>query len=118
MTDCIFCKLVAGVFPSNKVYEDDDVLVFHDLHPVAQVHVLVVPKLHIESLAQANGEHQALLGKLMLVAAKVAGELGLADGYRTIINTGEGGGQTVFHLHLHVIGGAGLPKGLLGVTTH
>ncbi|KAF0814664.1 Purine nucleoside phosphoramidase [Andreprevotia sp. IGB-42] len=118
MTDCIFCKLAAGVFPSNKVYEDDDVLVFHDLHPVAPVHVLVVPKTHIESLAHAAVEHQALLGKLMLVAAQVAGELGLESGFRTIINTGAGGGQTVFHLHVHVIGGPGLPAGIVGVATH
>jgi histidine triad (HIT) family protein len=118
VSDCIFCKIATGAIPSNKVYEDEDVIVFHDLHPVAPVHVLVVPKTHIESLAHAEVEHQALLGKLMLVGARVADQLGLQKGFRTVINTGAGGGQTVFHLHLHVIGGPGLPSGILGVTTH
>ncbi|MBM3115913.1 histidine triad nucleotide-binding protein [Jeongeupia naejangsanensis] len=118
MSDCIFCKLAKGEFPTTKLYEDDDILVFNDLHPVAPVHFLVVPKPHIESLAHAEVQHQALLGKLMLVAARVAAEQGLAQGFRTIINTGEGGGQSVFHLHLHVIGGAPLPTKITELSTH
>ncbi|BCL77157.1 histidine triad nucleotide-binding protein [Jeongeupia sp. HS-3] len=118
MSDCIFCKLASGEFPSNKIYEDDDILAFHDLHPVAPVHFLVVPKIHIESLAHAEVEHQALLGKMMLVAARVATEQGLESGFRTIINTGAGGGQSVFHLHLHVIGGKKLPTNITELSTH
>ncbi|WP_255992090.1 histidine triad nucleotide-binding protein [Chitinolyticbacter albus] len=118
MSDCIFCKLASGAIPSNKIFEDDDVLVFHDIHPVAPVHFLVVPKVHIVSLAHAEVEHQALLGKLMLVAARCAREQGLVDGYRTIVNTGAGGGQSVFHLHAHVIGGPGLSPRIAEVVTY
>ncbi|WP_148714114.1 histidine triad nucleotide-binding protein [Chitinolyticbacter meiyuanensis] len=118
MTDCIFCKIANGAIPSNKIFEDDDVLVFHDIHPVAPVHFLVVPKVHITSLAHADEAQQALLGKLLLVGARVARELGLADGFRTIVNTGAGGGQTVFHLHVHVLGGPGLSPRIAEVVTH
>ncbi|UXY15201.1 histidine triad nucleotide-binding protein [Chitiniphilus purpureus] len=118
MTDCIFCKIANGEIPSNKLFEDDDVLVFHDIHPVAPVHFLVVPKTHLTSLAQADDIHQALLGKLLLVGARCAHELGLAEGFRTIVNTGAGGGQTVFHLHVHVIGGPGLSPRIAEVVTH
>jgi histidine triad (HIT) family protein len=103
--DCIFCKIVAGQIPSNKAFEDEDVLVFHDIHPIAPVHLLVIPKEHMDSLAEAEPRHQALLGKIMLLAPKLAREQGLDDGFRTIINTGRGGHQEVFHLHLHITGG-------------
>lgn len=108
--ECIFCKIVKGSIPSNKIYEDDDVIAFHDIHPITKVHFLIVPKLHIESLASCEIEHQALLGKILLLAPKLAAEQGL-QGFRTMINTGREGGQEVFHLHVHVFGGgATLPK--------
>ena len=103
--DCLFCKIVAGQIPSKKAYEDDDVLAFHDIHPIAPVHFLIIPKDHFDSLDQAEAHHQALLGKLMLLAPKLARENGLDDGFRLIVNTGRGGHQEVFHLHLHVTGG-------------
>lgn len=103
--DCLFCKIVAGQIPSKKAYEDDDVLAFHDIHPIAPVHFLIIPKDHFDSLDQAETRHQALLGKLMLLAPKLARENGLDDGFRLIVNTGRGGHQEVFHLHLHVTGG-------------
>jgi histidine triad (HIT) family protein len=107
MSDCIFCKIVTGDIPCNKVYEDDDVLAFHDIHPVAPVHFMIIPKLHVASLDDCGAAHQALLGKILLLAPRLAKEQGLNDGFRTIINTGRGGGQEVFHLHVHVIGGGG-----------
>jgi histidine triad (HIT) family protein len=107
MSDCIFCKIIAGDIPCNKVYEDDDVLAFHDIHPVAPVHFMIIPKAHVASLADCDTVHQKLLGKILLLAPKLAREQGLDHGFRTIINTGRGGGQEVFHLHVHVIGGGG-----------
>lgn len=107
MSDCIFCKIVAGDIPCKKVYEDDDVLAFHDIHPVAPVHFMIIPKTHVASLADCDAGHQAILGKILLLAPKLAQEQGLSDGFRTIVNTGRGGGQEVFHLHVHVIGGGG-----------
>lgn len=110
MADCIFCKIVAGQIPSKRVYEDEEVIVFHDIHPIAPVHFLIVPRLHVASLAQCDAEHEGLLGRMLLMTSKLAGEQGL-DGYRTMINTGESGGQEVFHLHVHVFGGGEtLPK--------
>lgn len=103
--NCIFCKIVRGQIPSRKVFEDDDVLAFHDIEPVAPVHVLVIPKLHLATLADADSTHESLLGKMLLVAPRLARELGSTDGFRTIINTGRIGGQEVYHLHLHIIGG-------------
>ena len=105
MSDCIFCKIIAGEIPSRKVYEDEDVYAFHDIHPFARVHFMIIPKLHIASLADAAPEHQALLGKILLLAPKLAKEQGLDSGFKTLINTGHGGGQEVFHLHVHVFGG-------------
>ncbi len=105
MDDCIFCKIVRGEIPSKKAYEDEEVLVFHDIHPVAPVHLLLIPKAHVDSLAHCTGEHQQILGKMLLLAPKLAREHGLDAGFRTMINTGRGGGQEVFHLHLHVFGG-------------
>jgi histidine triad (HIT) family protein len=105
-SDCIFCKITNGSIPSRKIYEDEDVIAFNDIHPKAKVHFLIVPKLHIESLASCEEQQQALLGKILLLAPKLAKELGLA-GFRTIINTGREGGQEVFHIHIHVLGGGG-----------
>ncbi|MDO9051745.1 MAG: histidine triad nucleotide-binding protein [Methylotenera sp.] len=108
--DCIFCKIASGDISSKKIYEDDDVIVFNDIHPIAPVHFLIVPKLHIESLLNCDEQHQVLLGKMLLLAPKLAKEQGLS-GFRTMINTGHEGGQEVFHLHVHVFGGGDkLPK--------
>lgn len=111
MTDCIFCKIVAGTIPSKKIYEDEDVIAFHDIHPIAPVHFMIVPKQHLAGLSDCKTEHQALLGKILLLAPKLAAEQGLDQGFRTMINNGRGGGQEVFHLHVHVFGGgATLPR--------
>ena len=103
--DCIFCRIVAGEIPSKKIYEDDDVIAFHDIRPVAPVHFMIIPKRHVDSLADCGDDHRDLLGKLLLMAPKLARAQGLDDGFRTIINTGRGGGQEVYHLHVHVMGG-------------
>ena len=105
--DCIFCKIVAGAIPARKIYEDAEVIAFHDIHPAAPVHFMIVPKVHIASLADAEAQHEALLGRILLRAPILAREQGLHDGFRTIINTGKGGGQEVMHLHAHIIGGGG-----------
>ena len=111
MSDCIFCKIIAGDIPSKKVYEDDEVVAFHDIRPIAPVHFMLVPKLHVASLTECNESHRDLLGRLLLLAPRLAKEQGLETGFRTMINTGAGGGQEVFHLHIHVFGGgAALPK--------
>ena len=102
--DCIFCKIVSGAIPSKKIYEDDDVIVFNDIKPMAKVHFLIVPKLHVETLKDCDVSHQELLGKMLLLAPKLAAEQGL-KGFKTLINTGREGGQEVFHLHIHVFGG-------------
>ncbi|MFA6062671.1 MAG: histidine triad nucleotide-binding protein [Gallionella sp.] len=109
MSNCLFCKIVRGEIPCRKVYEDDEVLAFHDINPVAPVHFMLIPKLHLASLADADESHAALLAKMLLLAPKLAKEQGLDDGFRTVINTGKGGGQEVFHLHVHVIGGGNIP---------
>ena len=87
------------------MYDDGELLAFHDIHPVAQVHIMLIPKLHVASLMEADGSHEALLGRMLLLAPKLAKEQGLSNGFRTVINTGKGGGQEVFHLHIHIIGG-------------
>lgn len=110
MSDCLFCRIVASEIPANKLYEDDDLLAFHDIRPIARVHFLIIPKAHLASLADAGPEHQALLGRLLLLAPRLAAEQGLGDGFRTMINTGPGGGQEVYHLHAHVFGGDRLPQ--------
>ncbi len=109
MGDCLFCKIACGEIPGRKVYEDDEVLAFHDINPVAPVHFLLIPKLHLASLADAEDAHANLLGRMLVLAARLAREQGLEKGFRTVINTGRGGGQEVFHLHIHVIGGANIP---------
>ena len=105
MQDCIFCRIVRGEIPSRKVYEDDDVLAFHDINPVAPVHFMVVPKRHIASLADAAPGDAAVLGRIMALTGRLAREQGSPDGFRTIVNTGRVGRQDVMHLHVHVIGG-------------
>jgi histidine triad (HIT) family protein len=105
MSDCIFCKIAAGQLPSSKVYEDGEVVAFHDIHPFARVHVLIIPKLHVATLTDCTSEHEQLLGKMLLLAPRLAKELGLDAGFKTLINTGRGGGQEVFHIHVHVFGG-------------
>lgn len=102
--ECIFCKIISGAIPSKKIYEDDGVIAFHDINPFAKVHFLIVPKLHVETLKDCDDSHQALLGKALLLAPKLATEQGLA-GFKTLINTGREGGQEVFHIHIHVFGG-------------
>ena len=104
-SDCLFCKIVTGVIPVEKVYEDELCIAFRDINPQAQTHILVVPKVHIESLAEVGSEQTELLGKLMANAAEIARKQKLDRGFRVVINTGPEGGQTVNHLHLHVIGG-------------
>ena len=107
--DCVFCKIAKGVIPSRKVYEDDAVFAFHDIHPWAPVHFLLIPKAHIASMAQIGPEHEALLGRMMTLVPRLALEQGCAPypegGYRIVTNTGTHSGQEVHHLHMHVIGG-------------
>lgn len=103
--DCIFCRIIKGEIPSRKVYEDADVFAFHDIHPLAPVHFMIVPKVHIPSLAECDASHQPVLGKILGLAPRLAREQGSPDGFRTIINTGRIGRQEVYHLHVHVIGG-------------
>ena len=107
--NCLFCKIVAGQIPSKKVYEDDELLAFHDIHPWAPVHFLIIPKAHIPSMAQVGPEHEALLGRIMVLAPRLALEQGCnpypAGGFRIVVNTGAEGGQEVQHLHIHVMGG-------------
>jgi len=105
--ECLFCKIVGGDIPAAKVFEDEAAIAFHDLHPQAPVHLLIVPRRHIASLAHMGGadEDKALLGRLLDAARRIAAQQGLAHGYRAVVNTGEDGGQTVSHLHLHLLGG-------------
>lgn len=110
MNDCLFCKIVAGELPCQKIFEDDNVLVFNDIHPVAPVHFLIVPKLHIASLAECDKNHASLLADMLLLAPRLALQMGLENGFRTMINTGSGGGQEIFHLHVHIFGGGPLKQ--------
>jgi histidine triad (HIT) family protein len=103
--NCIFCKIVAGQIPSKKAYEDEDLLAFHDIHPWAPVHVLIIPKRHIATLYDAAPGDDVLLGRMLGLAPRLMRELGVDDGFRTIVNTGPNGGQEVYHLHMHVMGG-------------
>lgn len=101
--DCLFCKMVAGEIPVNKVYEDEQVLAFYDIDPQAPMHFLVIPKQHLDSPAAITEENAALVGHIFAVIAKLAGELGLENGYRVVTNCGADGGQSVQHLHFHVL---------------
>ena len=106
MSDCLFCKIINGDIPSDKVYEDDDVLGFNDISPQAPNHVLFIPKKHISTVNDMEDGDAALIGKLYLAAKQHAAKLGVADeGYRLIVNTNAGAGQTVFHIHLHMLAG-------------
>lgn len=109
MSDCLFCKIVAGEIPGDKVYEDDKVIAFKDINPKAEVHLLVIPREHIASLNELTPEHDALIAHMMRVIPRLAKSQGLNTGFRTIINTGKGGGQIIFHLHMHLMGGKDLP---------
>lgn len=106
MSDCLFCKMISGEIPPDTVYEDDEVLGFRDINPQAPTHVLVVPKTHISTINDLQDKHVDLVGKLFLAAKKIAADEGIADdGFRTVMNCNAGAGQTVFHIHLHVLGG-------------
>ena len=103
--DCLFCRIVRGEVPSKKVYEDEDVLAFHDIRPVAAVHFLLIPKAHVATLYEAGMAHHKALGKMLALAGELASKEGARDGFRTIVNTGRVGRQDVYHLHIHIIGG-------------
>lgn len=103
--NCIFCKIAAGQIPAKKIHEDDELIAFHDIHPWAPVHVLIVPKQHIESMTDVSDEHAPLLGRMMALSPRLMRELGVVNGFRHVINTGPDGGQEVMHLHMHVMGG-------------
>ena len=105
MSNCLFCRIVAGEIPSTKVYEDETVLAFRDIAPQAPTHILVIPKAHIASVAQISAENSAVVAHIFEVIAKVAEAEGLADGYRVVSNCGDHAGQTVHHLHFHILGG-------------
>lgn len=109
MTDCIFCKIATGEIPADKVYEDDQVVVFRDINPKAAVHLLLIPRKHIDSLEGLTVAHDALIVHMVGLLPSLAKAQGLESGFRTIINTGKGGGQEVFHLHIHLLGGSDLP---------
>ncbi|ROR34470.1 histidine triad nucleotide-binding protein [Inmirania thermothiophila] len=102
---CVFCDIVAGRAPARFVHQDEQVVAFHDIHPKAPVHVLVVPRVHVASLDHLGPEHEALVLHIIRLLPGLARRLGLAEGYRTVVNTGRGGGQIVDHLHLHLLGG-------------
>lgn len=106
MEECIFCKIIKGEIPSNKVYEDEEILAFRDINPVAPVHVLVIPKKHISNITEIKKEDEALIGKIYSVINKIAKEEGVDEkGFRIVVNCKEDGGQEVSHLHFHIIGG-------------
>ncbi len=108
--NCLFCKIATGKIPSKKVFENDEILAFHDIHPWAPVHFLMIPKLHVPSMAQVTDDHAGLLGRMLVLASKLAAQEGCnpypAGGFRIVTNTGAEGGQEVHHLHIHVMGGA------------
>lgn len=106
MTDCLFCRIAQGDIPADKIYEDDDVVAFHDIRPAAPVHFLLIPKRHIASLTDTAAADEPLLGKMLALALapRLAAGQGMSTGFKTAINTGRGGGQEVFHLHLHIMG--------------
>ena len=105
MNDCIFCRIVKGEIPSKKVYEDDHTCAIEDLDPKAPTHVLIVPKKHIRGLKEAEAGDAEVVGRCHLAAAKIAKDRGIEDGYRTVLNVGPGSGQSVFHMHVHLLGG-------------
>jgi len=108
MSDCLFCKIAAGDIPSDKLHEDDEIVAFRDLNPQAPVHVLIIQRKHLASLNDAEAGDAELLGKLLLTAKRLAGELGVGQGYRVVNNCGASAGQSVFHVHVHLLGGRSL----------
>ncbi|HOB88348.1 MAG: histidine triad nucleotide-binding protein [Bacillota bacterium] len=108
LNDCLFCKIARKEIPADIVYEDDDVLAFRDIRPQAPVHVLVIPKRHIASLADLTQEDKDVMGHVTLVASRLARDLGVSEGYRVVINCGKDAGQSVFHIHMHLLGGRSL----------
>ena len=108
MDDCLFCKIVEGKIPSKKIYEDEHTFAFEDIDPKAPTHVLVVPKKHIVGLKEARENEAEIIGRCLLTAAKIAKDRNIEDGYRTVLNVGAKSGQSVFHLHVHLIGGRDL----------
>jgi histidine triad (HIT) family protein len=112
--NCLFCRIIAGEIPGDIVHQDEQSLALRDINPQAPTHILVIPREHLESLDEASRQDEAMLGHLLRIAARIANEQGLTEsGYRTVINTGAGAGQSVFHLHLHILGGRplGWPPG-------
>lgn len=105
MKDCLFCRIISGEIPSKKVYEDEHIYAFEDINPQAPTHILVVPKKHIRGLKEAQKEDAEIIGYCQLAAASIAQQRSIEDGYRTVINVGPRAGQSVFHLHVHLIGG-------------
>jgi histidine triad (HIT) family protein len=103
--DCLFCRIIGGGIPAKKVYEDDQTFAFEDIDPKAPTHVLVIPKKHVIGLKEAAAEEAELIGLCHLTAAKIAKQRGIENGYRTVLNVGPGAGQSVFHLHVHLLGG-------------
>ena len=102
---CLFCRIVAGEIPAAKVYEDDELLAFKDIHPKAPLHLLIIPKEHIESMATLEDRHAPLMGRMMVLAQRLAADNGSPEGFRTVVNTGRVGRQEVYHLHMHLLGG-------------
>jgi histidine triad (HIT) family protein len=109
VTDCLFCKVADGTLASEMVYEDDQIVVFKDIYPKADVHLLMIPRQHIASLTELDSVHDGLIARMMRLLPQIAKQQGLDNGFRTIINTGPGGGQEVYHLHIHLLGGGSLP---------
>jgi histidine triad (HIT) family protein len=107
-SDCLFCRIISGKIPAKKVYEDEHVFAFEDIKPKAPTHVLIVPKKHFAGLNEAQAEDAEVIGRCHLVAAEIARQRNVEQGYRTVVNVGPGAGQTVFHLHVHLLGGRGL----------
>jgi len=105
MKDCLFCRIISGEIPAKKVYDDEHIYAFEDINPQAPTHVLIVPKRHIHGLKEAHSEDSELIGRCHLAAAHIARERNIEDGYRTVLNVGPQAGQSVFHLHVHLIGG-------------
>ena len=113
MEDCLFCKIAAGEIPSKKIYEDEDIIAFHDINPQAPVHFLVVPKRHVESAMEVDAENSGLIARCFEIIANKEKKEGLSDGFRVINNCGENGGQTVPHIHFHVLAGRSLGETLV-----
>ena len=113
MTDCLFCRIIKGEIPAKKVYEDEHTLAFEDINPQGPTHVLIVPKKHVPGLKEAQAQDAELVGRLHLAAAEIGRQRGIEDGYRTVLNVGPKSGQSVFHMHVHLIGGRdmGWPPG-------